>query len=143
MTRAELFETVFDMKPDFVINECDGMFFYETLEDDDLQAIKDRMSDFIKQKEKADAMEFARWVVEKIFSGMLEEDPELFCELACRRLLKLGIVKVKNSKEWQIVGTPLDDMIKKLNGNMSQEDILQKRLPEPYEAEQEDESNDN
>ncbi len=58
--------------------------------------------------------EFARWVAEKIFSGMLEEDPELFAELACRRLWKLGIVKAKGWDKWQIVGTPFDDMIKKL-----------------------------
>lgn len=84
-----------------------------------------------------DALEFARWVAEKIFSGMLEEDPELFCELACRRLIKLGMVRPKGLKEWQIVGTPLDDMIEKLYENMSREDILQKRLPEPYEEQEE------
>lgn len=64
--------------------------------------------------EDSDAMDFARWVGEKIFSGMLEEDPELFCELAYRRLIKLGMVRPKGLKEWQMVGTPLDDMIKKL-----------------------------
>lgn len=61
-----------------------------------------------------DALEFAKWVTDEIFRGTVEEDPELFAELACRRLWKLGIVKAKGCVEWQIVGTPLDDMIKKL-----------------------------
>lgn len=72
--------------------------------------------------EDSDAMGFARWVVETIFSGKVEEDPELFCELACRRLIKLGMVRPKGLKEWQIVGTPLDDMIKKLESEVESND---------------------
>lgn len=78
-------------------------------------------------KQEADAMEFARWVVDEIFRGKVEEDSELFTELACRRSLKLGLVKVKNRNEWQIVGTPLDNMIEKLEESEEENDTHQRR----------------
>lgn len=47
---------------------------------------------------KDDFNDFARWVAEMIFTEE-EMDFDLFSELACRRLLKLGIVG-KDDENW-------------------------------------------
>ena len=41
-----------------------------------------------------DFEEFTKFVAKWIFENQLEEDPELFCEVACRKLVKLGLVEV-------------------------------------------------
>lgn len=50
MTRNKIFELIFGVIPDFKIVECDETFFGETLEDEDLESIKERMRTFIKEK---------------------------------------------------------------------------------------------
>ena len=52
MTRNEIFELIFDIIPNFVIAECDEQFFSETLEDEDLESIKERMRAFVQQGAK-------------------------------------------------------------------------------------------
>lgn len=48
-------------------------------------------------------MEFAKWVTKMIFDNGVEDfDFELFSELACRKLEKLGLVK-KTESEWIIL----------------------------------------
>ena len=49
MTRREIFELIFDTNLDFTVEEYDEMFFGETLEDEDLESIKERMN-LIKEK---------------------------------------------------------------------------------------------
>lgn len=51
MRRNEIFELIFDINPDFVIAECDEQFFSETLEDEDLESIKERMRTFIHTRD--------------------------------------------------------------------------------------------
>lgn len=46
MTRREIFELIFDTNLDFTVEEYDEMFFDETLEDEDLESIKERMRAF-------------------------------------------------------------------------------------------------
>lgn len=48
---------------------------------------------------KIDFEDFTKWVAKQIFDdeGMLngnETDTDLFCEVACRKLVKLGLVEV-------------------------------------------------
>ena len=50
MNRNKIFEIIFDKNPDFVICECDEEFFGEALEQEDIEAIKERMENFIKEK---------------------------------------------------------------------------------------------
>lgn len=50
MRRNEIFELIFDINPDSVIAECDERFFSETLEDEDLESIKERMRKFIEKE---------------------------------------------------------------------------------------------
>ena len=45
---------------------------------------------------------FAEWVAEQIFFKEVEDD--LFVELACRKLEKLGLVE-KTDSEWKMRGT--------------------------------------
>ena len=49
MRRNEIFEIIFDMNPDFVICECDETFFSETIQPEDIESIKERMKNFIKE----------------------------------------------------------------------------------------------
>lgn len=49
MTRRDIFELIFDDNLDFIVAECDDMFFRETLEDEDLESIKERMITFIEE----------------------------------------------------------------------------------------------
>lgn len=47
--------------------------------------------------------EFAKFVARSIFEDDFEENPSWFIELACRRLVKLGIVKFsEDRKEYSI-----------------------------------------
>ena len=49
-------------------------------------------------------MEFAKWVTKMIFNNEVEDfDFELFSELACRKLEKLGLVE-KTENEWRVKG---------------------------------------
>lgn len=43
-----------------------------------------------------DYEEFAHWVAKMIFDGYIEDST--FCELACRKLVKMGIVEVKDGE---------------------------------------------
>ena len=52
MTRAELFEIIFDINPDFVIAECDDMFFTESLEPEDIDAMTNRIIKFCNERSK-------------------------------------------------------------------------------------------
>lgn len=49
MSRNDIFESVFGMNPNFVISECDEMFFGETLEPEDIESIKEQMKKFIEE----------------------------------------------------------------------------------------------
>lgn len=55
-----------------------------------------------EQTQESEAEQFARWVATKIFSGMFEDDPVTFAELACRKLAKLGIIKA-DGDEWTLI----------------------------------------
>ena len=44
-----------------------------------------------------DYEEFAHWIAKQIFEGEVTDNPECFCELACRKLVKLGIVKTNGN----------------------------------------------
>lgn len=52
--------------------------------------------------EKKALLNFARWVAFQIFSG--DFDPEFFCEMACRKLCILGIVKKNEDGNWEYDG---------------------------------------
>ena len=50
-----------------------------------------------------DFEEFAKFVAESIFEDDFEDNPGWFAEVACRKLVKLGIVKLsENKKEYSI-----------------------------------------
>ena len=62
-----------------------------------------RFIDAIKALEQEPKMEqFAKWVAEEIFDDMWEYNKDAFAEIACRKLAKLGIVRVKGD-EWELV----------------------------------------
>ena len=46
--------------------------------------------------------QFAKWVATEIFDDMWEYNKDAFAEIACRKLEKLGIVRVKGD-EWELV----------------------------------------
>ena len=46
--------------------------------------------------------QFAKWVATEIFDDMWEYNKDAFAEIACRKLAKLGIVRVKGD-EWELV----------------------------------------
>lgn len=58
MSRNDIFEYVFGMHPDFVIAECDEMFFGETLEPEDIESIKERMEKFLEEEEERELKAF-------------------------------------------------------------------------------------
>ena len=50
-------------------------------------------------------MEFAKWVTKMIFDNQVEDfDFEMFSELACRKLKKMGLVE-KTESEWRMKGS--------------------------------------
>ena len=51
---------------------------------------------------EATAEQFAKWVATEIFDDNWEYNKDAFDELACRKLAKLGIVRVKDDK-WELV----------------------------------------
>ena len=55
-----------------------------------------------EQMQESEAIQFARWVANEIFSDMWELNKDAFDELACRKLAKLGIVRA-NGDEWELV----------------------------------------
>lgn len=72
--------------------------------------------DSIKHKvnaleQESNAEQFARWVATKIFSGMFEDDPVTFAELACRKLAKLGIIEA-DGNEWKVIETQESEVLK-------------------------------
>lgn len=50
MNRNDIFEYIFGENPNFVISECDEMFFGETLEPETIESIKERMKKFIEEE---------------------------------------------------------------------------------------------
>ena len=57
----------------------------------------------IKALEQSPKMEqFAKWVATEIFDDMWECNKDSFAEITCRKLAKLGIVRVKGD-EWELV----------------------------------------
>lgn len=46
--------------------------------------------------------QFAKWVASEIFDDNWEYNKDAFAEIACRKLAKLGIVKVKGN-EWDLI----------------------------------------
>lgn len=50
--------------------------------------------DFIPQDEW---VEFARWVAKEVLDNYFEESSGAFAEIACRKLVKLGLVEVKDN----------------------------------------------
>ena len=47
---------------------------------------------------KSKLIDFANWVANEIMSENFEEDAEVFIEIACRKLYKLGIIKKKDDQ---------------------------------------------
>ena len=57
----------------------------------------------IKALEQSPEMEqFAKWVATEIFDDMWEYNKDVFAEIACCKLAKLGIVRAKGD-EWELV----------------------------------------
>lgn len=56
--------------------------------------------DYLEQEPKTE--QFAKWVATEIFDDMWEYNKDSFVEIACRKLAKLGIVRVKGD-EWELV----------------------------------------
>ena len=56
--------------------------------------------DYLEQEPKTE--QFAKWVATEIFDDMWEYNKDSFAEIACRKLAKLGIVRVKGD-EWELV----------------------------------------
>lgn len=50
MNRDEIFRIIFGTNLGFVVCECDEEFFEEDLDQKDIEAIKERMKNFIKEK---------------------------------------------------------------------------------------------
>ena len=48
---------------------------------------------------KSKLIDFAHWVANEIMSENCEEDADVFIEIACRKLYKLGIIK-KEDNRW-------------------------------------------
>ena len=46
--------------------------------------------------------QFAKWVAKEIFDENWEYNKEVFAELACRKLAKLGIV-IRMGDEWELI----------------------------------------
>lgn len=42
-------------------------------------------------------IEFARWVAKEVLDDYFEESSGAFAEIACRKLVKLGLVEVKDN----------------------------------------------
>ena len=51
------------------------------------------------------AVQFAKWVTTEIFEEKWEYNKDTFAEIACRKLIKLGIVKATGD-EWELVESP-------------------------------------
>ena len=54
----------------------------------------------LKQEPKTE--QFAKWVATEIFDENWEYNKEVFAELACRKLAKLGIV-IRMGDEWELI----------------------------------------
>lgn len=52
----------------------------------------------LEQEPATDYKTFAEWVAKEIFSEEWEFNKDAFAEIACRKLAKLGIVKVDGDK---------------------------------------------
>ena len=48
---------------------------------------------------KSKLIDFANWVANEIMNENFEEDADVFIEIACRKLYKLGIIK-KEDDRW-------------------------------------------
>ena len=48
---------------------------------------------------KSKLIDFANWVANEIMNENFEEDADVFIEVACRKLYKLGIIK-KEGDRW-------------------------------------------
>lgn len=48
---------------------------------------------------KSKLIDFANWVAKEIMNENFEEDADVFIEVACRKLYKLGIIK-KEDNRW-------------------------------------------
>lgn len=54
----------------------------------------------LEQESKTE--QFAKWVAKEIFDDNWEYNKESFAELACRKLVKLGMV-IRMGDEWELV----------------------------------------
>lgn len=60
-------------------------------------------------KYKRELIAFANWVASEIMNDDFEEDADVFVEIACRKLFKLGIIKVEDGKWVYEYGIEEDD----------------------------------
>lgn len=51
----------------------------------------------LKEKPQAEWIEFAQWVAKEVLDNYFEESSGAFAEIACRKLVKLGLVEVENN----------------------------------------------
>lgn len=68
----------------------------------EIEQALDMAIEALEQESKADYRAFAEWVAREIFNDMWEYNKDAFAELACRKLAKLGVVRVKGD-EWELV----------------------------------------
>lgn len=71
------------------------------------KTIKTRTAEAIEMaiealEQETKTWQFAEWVAGEIFDNNWEYNKDAFAELACRKLVKLGIVRVKGD-EWELV----------------------------------------
>ena len=53
-------------------------------------------------KKAMSSLDFANWVADEIFDEEWENNKDSFAEIACRKLEKIGLVKL-NGNEWEKV----------------------------------------
>lgn len=74
-----------------------------TPDDEHRNKLIDALDMAIKALEKeSETRQFAKWVATEIFYGMCEYNKGSFVEITCRKLAKLGIIRVKGN-EWELV----------------------------------------
>lgn len=42
--------------------------------------------------------DFTFWIAEKIFENEVNDNPDCFCELACRKLEELGVIEAREGR---------------------------------------------
>ena len=81
----------------------DKLDFLKTPLDEVYKSMIEALDMAIKALEQeAEAVQFVKWVAREIFDDMWGYNKDSFAEIACRKLAKLGVVKVEGD-EWKLV----------------------------------------